>query len=126
MVTKLEKTIFRESSETTDDRNILISLTDDQRIEMKPKGMKTTGVVSIGIKELYDKLNDIAVEKQKEEEILESIAIIKKSKIDEGQPLINLHDFRSKYLISGKIPLSIKVELEAITTLLIKEKLKKE
>lgn len=52
MSTKLESLLIRESSETADDRNILVALTPDQRISFRLKGMKS-GHVSIPIKELY-------------------------------------------------------------------------
>jgi len=55
MATKLESLIVRESSETVDDRNILVALTEDQRISFRLKGMKS-GSVSILIKELYEQL----------------------------------------------------------------------
>lgn len=55
MATSLDKDITRESSTVRDDRNINITLTSDQKIVMKLKGMKS-GDVSIDIGELYDQL----------------------------------------------------------------------
>src|SRR5882724_4700876 len=52
MATNLDSLVIRESSETADERNILVALTPDQRISFRLKGMKS-GHVSIPIKELY-------------------------------------------------------------------------
>lgn len=57
MATPLDKLIVRESTEMVDGRNILVALTEDQRISFRLKGMKT-GAVSIPIKELYEQLNN--------------------------------------------------------------------
>jgi len=38
MATKLEKSITRESTETIDDKEILVTLTEGQEIELKLKG----------------------------------------------------------------------------------------
>ena len=56
MATPLDKLIVRESTEQVDDRNILVALTEDQRISFRLKGMKS-GAVSIPIKELYEQLS---------------------------------------------------------------------
>lgn len=64
MATKLESLIVRESSETVDDRNILVALTEDQRISFRLKGMKS-GMVSIPIKDLYEQLSGQVVAKPK-------------------------------------------------------------
>ena len=55
MATPLLSLIVRESTEKVDDRNILVALTEDQRISFRLKGMKS-GVVSIPIAELYAQL----------------------------------------------------------------------
>jgi len=55
MATVLNKDVIRESTEKHDDRNISVTLGDDQTIKMKLKGMKS-GDVSIGIKTLYHQL----------------------------------------------------------------------
>lgn len=57
MATPLDKLIVRESTEQVDDRNILVALTEDQRISFRLKGMKS-GAVSIPIKELYGQLTN--------------------------------------------------------------------
>ena len=55
MATPLLSLIVRESTEQVDERNILVALTEDQRISFRLKGMKS-GVLSIPIKELYEQL----------------------------------------------------------------------
>lgn len=136
MATKLDKTICRESTDMVmDDRNILVCLTEDQKIEMKPKGMKTTGIVNIGIKELYEKLsggNETSptpptVAEPKKEEIKEPVTVKRtRSEDPEERMLFSLYDFRSKYLVSADFPYEIKTKLEAITVTLINERKNKQ
>jgi len=52
MPTALTKDLLRESTEKYDDRNIYVTLTADQKIKMKLKGMKS-GEVSTSIRSLY-------------------------------------------------------------------------
>tara|TARA_R110000868_G_scaffold203969_4_gene451923 strand:+ start:4342 stop:4731 length:390 start_codon:yes stop_codon:yes gene_type:complete len=52
MATPLTKDLLRESTAKFDNRNICVTLSEDQKIKMKLKGMKS-GEVSIGIRELY-------------------------------------------------------------------------
>ncbi len=56
MATTLNKDVTRESTLEHDGRLINITITADQKVKMKPKGMKTTGEVSIDILELYHQL----------------------------------------------------------------------
>jgi hypothetical protein len=56
MATKLNSTLHRESSLTVDDREIVVSLNEDQTVSLKLKGMKS-GTVQIGIRELWYYLN---------------------------------------------------------------------
>lgn len=55
MATKLNTLIIRETDVIVDERNIHIALTEDQRVSMRLKGMKS-GVVSIPIADLYSQL----------------------------------------------------------------------
>lgn len=55
MATILDKELTRESTVKVDDREILITLTEDQKVSMKLKGMKS-GTVSIDIEKLYNQL----------------------------------------------------------------------
>ena len=88
MATKLESKVVRETSVQANDREIIICLKDeDQSISMKLKGMKS-GIVNIGIKELWDQLNAGG-----------QVAAIKKhvpNKKDNGnEPMISLNRLRS-------------------------------
>lgn len=56
MATILDKDITRESTVKVDNREIMITLTEDQKISMKLKGMKS-GSVDISIGDLYHQLN---------------------------------------------------------------------
>lgn len=66
MATPLNSLLVRESTETVDERNILVALTEDQRISFRLKGMKS-GVVSIPIKQLYEQLTNTPGAKPKAE-----------------------------------------------------------
>jgi hypothetical protein len=55
MATKLNSLIIRETDVIVDDRPVHIALTEDQRVSMRLKGMKS-GVVTIPIVDLYAQL----------------------------------------------------------------------
>lgn len=113
MATKLEKDLTRESSIEIDGRNILVTITKDQTISLKLKGMKS-GVLEIPIQVLYNQLSGSEPKQNK------------KIKVDDSEPIINLHDFRSQYMIHADLPLDVKTKLESITVNLIKNlKIKK-
>jgi hypothetical protein len=56
MATKLNSDVTRESSVTEAGREIVITLTEDQKVSLRLKGMKS-GDVEIGIGELWSFLN---------------------------------------------------------------------
>jgi len=99
MATSLDKDVIRESNITREDRNINITLTSDQKIIMKLKGMKS-GEVSIGIDELYDQLTG-------NKETTKKPIVYKTKESDRyEQPSIKvtktvLNDLRSQNAISG-------------------------
>lgn len=64
MATKLEKDITRESSVTIDGKEIMVTMTSDQTIDLKLKGLRKGGV-SMSIEDLYNQLTGRAVEDQK-------------------------------------------------------------
>jgi len=113
MATKLEKDLIRESTTMIGDRAIMVTITKDQTISLKLKGMKS-GALEIPIGELYNQLNGDDIEAPK---------IVKKSRnnVSDNIPIINLHDFRSQYLIDPGFTLETKIKLEGITTRLINE-----
>lgn len=99
MATRLDKEIIRETDVIRDDRNVNISLTPDQKITLKLKGMKS-GELIIGIGELYDKLSG------KDETVKKPIVYTRKEdgKYEQPNPKIAktvLADLRSQNAISG-------------------------
>ena len=55
MATVLKKDLVRETTELVDGKEIIVTLTVDQEIELKVKGTRGSGE-TIGIKELYEQL----------------------------------------------------------------------
>lgn len=90
MATKLEKDITRESSVLKEDKEVMVTLTADQKITMKLKG-KRSGSVSIDIDELYDQLTGVD-EKQEDD---------KPRKVGKDDMMISLEDLRSMNAVSG-------------------------
>lgn len=90
MATYLDKDITRESSVKVDNREIQVTLTADQKISFKLKGMKS-GIVSIPIEEIYNQLAGTSSE-----------VTVKPTKAASGittskdNPLISLHELRWK------------------------------
>lgn len=87
MATKLEKDISRESLTTINDKEIIVTLTSDQKITMKLKG-KRSGEVSISIEDLYNQLTG-----KVKQNLVE--------KPTKNNPMILLNDLRSQNAISG-------------------------
>lgn len=56
MPTKLSSTVVRETSVLVNDRPVIVSLTQDQQITLRLKGMKS-GVITADISEVYNKLS---------------------------------------------------------------------
>jgi hypothetical protein len=98
MATLLKKDITRESTEVFDDRNIMVTLTEDQKITMKLKGMKS-GAVSIDIIELYKDLKGIKSDDEKPDG---PISVVKNNKpqTQTGGVMIDLNELRSQNAIS--------------------------
>lgn len=89
MATKLEKDITRESLVIVDDKEIVVTLTADQKISMKLKG-KRTGGVSTTIEDLYNQLSGDNSSKNE--------LTVKPTK---KNPMILLNDLRAQNAISG-------------------------
>ena len=86
MATLLNKEITRETTIKVEDREIQITLTEDQKISMKLKGMKS-GTVTIDIGDLYKQLI------QKEE-------VKNEKELSDGM-LVSLHDIRHRSNVKG-------------------------
>ena len=102
MATVLSKNVTRESTETHDERNINVTLGEDQTVKLKLKGMRT-GEVSIPIKQLYCQLADC--EEVTEDKPKKAVSYSRKEKGRYVQPdpktaKTILNDLRSQNAIS--------------------------
>ena len=97
MATKLLKNLTRESTETVDDKEIVITLTSEQQIELKLKGKRGDGE-TIYIKDLYNQL--YGIEGDKVEEKKGSVSITRGPKKRGDNRMISLYDLRSHNAIS--------------------------
>ena len=117
MATKLDKTVIRETEIIIENRNLVISLTDDQKISFKLKGMKTKSCEAT----IEDIFNGLMGEKPEvkprinpEGPLVIKVEEAKQEKAPKGSNYINVQDFRSKVLISSDLSYDIKVKLEGI------------
>jgi len=120
MATKLDKDIIRESTKESDGRNIMVTLTQNQEVSMKLKGMKS-GMVSIGIDELYSQLSgsEIGGEEVKTKNTgVVSIDTSKPKSSGKNNMMISLYDLRSQNAISG-LDMQTLVKFEGIIKNLI-------
>lgn len=116
MSTKLESLVVRESSETVDDRNILVALTEDQRISFRLKGMKS-GSLSIPIKELYEQLvGDEPTPKAKPHK---AISITSNRQVDAKEPMISLYALRHLNAITPADKFELKARMDELIVDLI-------
>ena len=117
MATPLDKNIARESTVKYDGREIQITLTADQKISLKLKGMKS-GVLEISISDLYEQLvsGGTVVEEPK----IKSTP--KKKKMDDD-PMISLYELRTNALTT-KMDMSVKLQLEKLVCELIRREIK--
>jgi len=114
MATILDKDIIRESTVKVDGREIQVTLTADQQIAFKLKGMKS-GILTIGIGELYNQLGG------SDEEITEKPKEAKARKPKStDEPMISLNRLRS-LAMATKMDMNIKIELEKIICELIND-----
>jgi hypothetical protein len=120
MATILDKDLTRESTVKYDDREIQVTLTEDQKITFKLKGMKS-GMLGIGIEELYKQLkgdDEPVVEKPK------SSSVSVKKRVDDGaSPMISLNRLRSMSLVTH-MDFKIKLELEKVICELLNQEIK--
>src|ERR1035437_4370481 len=95
MATKLDKELTRETSVKVNEREVILTLKEDQTINFKLKGMKS-GHVGIGINELYEQLT-CGVGSGSEKATTPSAT----SKVGNGNDVISLHDLRHNFNIPG-------------------------
>jgi len=89
MATLLTKDLTRESTEVVDDRNLIVTLTEGQEIEMRLKGTRSAPK-SISILELYENLSGGSPKESPQGS----------SKSDNGRLMVSLYDLRSANAIS--------------------------
>lgn len=81
MATILDKDLIRESTVKVDEREVVITLTADQKISFKLKGMKS-GILTISIEDLYNQLrggnveSDLEVERPRKKMSEDSISLV--------------------------------------------------
>lgn len=113
MATKLEKNLVRETTVKAEDREIMLTITADQKVSMKLKGMKS-GEVSIDIEELWHQLNGTEPEEGGSSSKKSGAVSIRNDVPkagSKGNPMISLHDIRTYNAISGlDYPTLIKFE----------------
>ena len=115
MATVLDKDVTRESSVKFDEREIQITLTADQKVSMKLKGMKS-GTVDIPIETLYKQLvGDASINTSNDAivEIQPDVKIVKKVKSTEDNPMISLNQLR-RYNNISVVSMEIKVAIEKV------------
>ena len=120
MATVLEKDLIRESTSKYDNREIIVTLTEGQKISFKLKGMKS-GDVSIDILALYKQL--IGVE---DKGLIGNVKVVTekpKFKKSDENPVIDLYSLRTSAMVT-KMDMSAKVELERVICDLIKQNIK--
>ena len=100
MATSLDKDITRESTIKIDDREINVTLTSNQEIKFKLKGMKS-GELTISIEDLYNQLSGRIIEEEVKPKT-EAMNIIRHDELkpDKDNPMISLYDLRSLSAVS--------------------------
>ena len=97
MATGLTKDLIRVSTDKVGDKEIIVKLTSNQKIELKLKGSRGVGN-SVSILELYEDLYGVSATPKNNKSGTISIASRKESKQD--KKLISLYDLRSHNAIS--------------------------
>lgn len=122
MATILDKDVLRESTVKYDGREIQVTLTENQEITFKLKGMKS-GMLSIGIEELYKQLASADIDAvETKPKANKPISFVNKSKTGEydGGPMVPLGRLRSM-LLADKMELSMKMKIEENLSELLKQ-----
>ena len=99
MATKLEKDLTRETTILIDGKEIMITISSEQKINLKLKGNRK-GNVEIPIETLYNQLTGRDSEKQSLKKENKTLSIKTNNKKDKESPMINLNELRSQNAIS--------------------------
>ena len=118
MATILDKDLVRETRVKVNDKDLLITLTEDQSINLKLKGIKGEGV-TISIADLYSHLVGDTNDNAKPSEV----KVSKKIRGLNGDPSISLYELRAHNLVT-KMDMKVKLELEGIICEMIKQNVK--
>lgn len=100
MATSLDKDVVRETTVMVDGREVVITLSTNQDIRLKLKGMKS-GEVKIPINDLYDQLTGKITEEEKPVQTAKSLSVVREEKSTSDNPMISLYDLRSLSAVSG-------------------------
>lgn len=121
MATILDKELTRESTVMVNDRVIKITLTEKQTIFMLLKGMKSGGV-EISIEDLYKQLKGDTEDTDSDEKKSKPVVISheNRGKVKGDNPMISLHDLRTRCNISG-FDYNVTAKLDGIFKTLIDE-----
>jgi len=121
MATILDKDLTRESTVKYNDREIQVTLTEDQKISFKLKGMKS-GALTIGIEELYGQLfHGSPVAPTGLVKIVVDDVVTKKGseKGSVDNPMISLYDLRSD-INTTPMPIETKILFDSFISNAIK------
>lgn len=125
MATRLDKDLIRESTDKSDDREIIVTLSANQEIKLKLKGMKS-GEVKINIKDLYNHLTgkteeDVPETKASGKQSLSIVNDDEDEKPAKSGMLIDLNDLRSMNAIS-MLDVPTKSKFDGIIADLVKQR----
>ena len=120
-MTPLDKDLSRESTVKVNEREVQVTLTADQTVSMKLKGMKT-GIVSIGIEQLYNQLSGGPSTGESKSVVIDNTKRNQR-KGDDADMMISLHDIRHRLNVSG-FDYSVTVKLDGILRELIEDRKK--
>lgn len=116
MATQLLKKVVRESTEIIDEKEIVITLLPNQKIELKLKGARGKGkMISIG--DLYNQLYNLeGVAIEASEKVRDSgpvsVSSVKSNNVGDRK-MISLYDLRSQNAIS-MLDLDVKCKFDTI------------
>ncbi len=116
MATILDKDLVRESTVKHNDREIQVTLTADQQISFKLKGMKS-GALTIAIKDLYEQLSGDGPEPSATPVVAEKVT---NERVTKDNPMLSLHELRSK-INTTPMPMETKAMFDGFMAQCIKE-----
>lgn len=128
MATILDKDVSRESTEKVDGREVQVTLTADQKISLKLKGLKS-GTLDISISELFKQLSSVSIKKPVSidkggDDVVQSdIKNDLSSYKGDSKFLISIHDIRHA-INASDMDLETTIKFDNFLSNLIKERKK--